>query len=159
MPELYKRKSNTKCTICGKEIYRRPVQLEQSGGKSYCGSVCFGLSCRNEKPCVICNKLILSGLNRITCSRTCSNINRTGNKYKLGKPKDKAETFRLIKIELISIKGGKCERCDYGKSEILQVHHKDRNRKNNNLDNLELICPNCHYEDHYLKTGRGVREV
>ena len=121
--------------------------------------ICYGISGRKEKPCIICKKLILSGLHRITCSRKCSNINREGSKYKVGKPNNKAETFRLIKIELLSIKGGKCERCSYDKSEILQVHYKDRNRKNNNLDNLELICPNCHYEDHYLKTGRGVRVV
>ncbi len=45
----------------------------------------------------------------------------------------------------------KCGRCTYSKYEILQVHHKDRNRNNNNLANLELICPNCHYEEHYFK--------
>ncbi|MFZ2303908.1 MAG: HNH endonuclease signature motif containing protein [Minisyncoccia bacterium] len=39
----------------------------------------------------------------------------------------------------------------YNKLEILQVHHKDRNRGNNDLSNLELICPNCHYEEHYLE--------
>ncbi|MBI3573571.1 hypothetical protein HY090_00790 [Candidatus Kaiserbacteria bacterium] len=31
------------------------------------------------------------------------------------------------------------------------MHHKDRNRNNNSLGNLELICPNCHYEEHYLE--------
>jgi 5-methylcytosine-specific restriction endonuclease McrA len=164
MPERYKRNPNTKCAICGKEIYRRPVQIKMGGGKSYCGQACFGISCRNEKPCIICNKLILSGLHRITCSRTCSNINREGIKYRLGKPKDKSETFRLIKIGLFSSRGGKCERCGYSKREILHVHHKDRDRKNNGLDNLELICPNCHFEDHHLEksllqTRRGVREV
>lgn len=27
----------------------------------------------------------------------------------------------------------------------LELHHKDGNKENNNLDNLELRCPNCHY--------------
>jgi 5-methylcytosine-specific restriction endonuclease McrA len=27
---------------------------------------------------------------------------------------------------------------------FLQVHHKDENRLNNNVDNLELLCANCH---------------
>jgi hypothetical protein len=27
---------------------------------------------------------------------------------------------------------------------ILHLHHKDGNNKNNNLTNLELLCPNCH---------------
>lgn len=156
MPELYKRKPNTKCLICKKGIYRRPIEFKRNDGNFYCSQACYGASCRREKPCVICNKLILSGLNRITCSRACSNTYRKGILYKLGRPKDKGEKFRAIKVRLLSIKGGKCERCGYGKAEVLQVHHRDRSRKNNDLNNLELICPNCHYEDHYLITGRGV---
>lgn len=164
MPEKYIRKPNTKCSICGKNIYRRPIQLEESAGKAYCGQVCFGISCRKEKPCIICNKLILSSLHRITCSRKCSNINRKGVHYRLRRPRDKAEEIRAIKIRLLSIRGEKCERCDYNVSEVLQVHHKDRHSKNNDLNNLELICPNCHFEDHYsekswLKTRRGARVV
>ena len=27
----------------------------------------------------------------------------------------------------------------------LELHHKDGNKHNNSLDNLELRCPNCHY--------------
>ena len=26
----------------------------------------------------------------------------------------------------------------------LELHHKDGNRYNNQLDNLMLLCPNCH---------------
>ena len=26
----------------------------------------------------------------------------------------------------------------------LEVHHKDGNKNNNEIDNLELLCPNCH---------------
>jgi len=72
-------------------------------------------------------------------------------KYHLNSPNDKAKTFRLIKLNLISKRGGKCEKCGYNKTEILHVHHKDRDRKNNDLGNLELICPNCHYEEHLLE--------
>jgi 5-methylcytosine-specific restriction endonuclease McrA len=44
-----------------------------------------------------------------------------------------------------------CEKCGYDKiAQILEVHHKDRNRKNNNITNLEILCPNCHDEEHYL---------
>ena len=159
MPELYKRKPNTKCAICQKEIYRRPVQMERSGDKSYCGQICFGISCRKEKPCIVCNKLILSSLHRVTCSRSCSNIHRKGIKYRIGRPKDKVEEIRAIKVRLFSVRGEKCERCGYDKAEILQVHHKDRNNRNNDLINLEIICPNCHYENHHLKPRRGARVV
>lgn len=44
-----------------------------------------------------------------------------------------------------------CQKCGYNKiPSILQVHHKDRNRENNDISNLEVLCPNCHLEDHYL---------
>lgn len=150
MTEQYKRKPNTKCSVCEKSVYRRPINLENSNGKAYCSQACYGISCRKEKSCVICNKLILSCLHQITCSGGCPNIYRKGIKYKLGRPKDKGDGIRAIKTRLFSIRGEKCERCNYDKSEIIQVHHKNRNRKNNDLKNLELVCPNCHFEEHYL---------
>jgi hypothetical protein len=122
--------------------------LAENNGKAFCSQACYGKSCRKEMPCVICGKLILGGLNKITCSRTCSNKYREGIKYKIGRPRDKANTAYLLKIRLLEMRENKCERCNYDKTVILQVHHKDRNRNNNDLANLELICPNCHYEEH-----------
>lgn len=52
---------------------------------------------------------------------------------------------RLIKE---GYKEEKCECCGItewlGKAIILQLHHKDGNHNNNSLDNLEILCPNCH---------------
>jgi 5-methylcytosine-specific restriction endonuclease McrA len=45
--------------------------------------------------------------------------------------------------------GYKCNRCGFDNKKILLVHHKDRNRKNNNVDNLEVLCKNCHSLEHY----------
>jgi len=72
-----------------------------------------------------------------------------GINYKRGRLHDKVVSQRAIKIRLIKARGNRCEKCGYDKIEILQVHHKDKNKNNNNLDNLELICPNCHFEKHY----------
>jgi hypothetical protein len=115
--------------------------------------VCYGVSCRKEIPCLVCGKPILSGLNKKTCSRSCSNKHRVGIKYKIGSPKDKVKSQRFLKIRLLKERGRKCELCKYNKYEILQVHHKDRNRNHNNLENLLLICPNCHYEEHLLENS------
>lgn len=147
MVEQYTRNPNTKCTVCGKPIYRRPGLLSSS--KPFCSQICYGQSCRKEIPCLTCGKPILRGLNKKTCSRSCSNIHRTGVKYKIGRPRDKAKTIYLLKMRIVESRGGKCERCDYSRVEVLQIHHKDRNRQNNKLENLELICPNCHFEEHY----------
>ena len=150
MPELYLRKPNTECIVCKKQIYRRPVQINNNLGKVYCGQKCYGLSCRKETPCLVCGELILSTHNKKTCSRSCSNKYRTGISYKLGRSKDRATKSRNIKLELFRVRGKKCERCGYSVKEVLQVHHIDRNRQNNNKENLEIICPNCHYTEHYL---------
>lgn len=75
-------------------------------------------------------------------------------RYKLHLPrKDKVQFVRGLKIRLINERGAQCERCGYKKYEILQVHHKDRNPKHNELENLELVCPNCHYEEHHLENS------
>lgn len=46
------------------------------------------------------------------------------------------------------VKKYRCERCGInawrGKQLALELHHVDGNRTNHNLDNLQLLCPNCH---------------
>ena len=41
-----------------------------------------------------------------------------------------------------------CEECGISewmnKPISMELHHKDGNHNNNNLDNLEILCPNCH---------------
>ncbi|MBI2045973.1 MAG: hypothetical protein HYT28_00940 [Parcubacteria group bacterium] len=151
MAEKYKRNPNTSCFICRKSIYRRPFEIEKNKGKIFCGAVCYGISCRKEKPCIVCGQLILSGLRKKTCSRSCSNKYRIGIQYKINSPRDKAKAQRSLKLKLLKERGKKCERCGFQKYNILQTHHKDRDRNNNNMNNLEIVCPNCHAEEHYLE--------
>jgi 5-methylcytosine-specific restriction endonuclease McrA len=46
------------------------------------------------------------------------------------------------------IKENKCEKCGnthwLGKKLPLELHHKDGDHFNNELSNLEILCPNCH---------------
>jgi len=149
--EKQKRNPNTTCLICSKPIYKRPVEIKRNKGRVFCSMPCYGVSCRKEKPCVICGKPILAGANRKTCSRSCANKHRAGIKYKMNQPRNKVKSQRMLKLRLLQARGKACERCGYSKYEILQVHHKDRDRSNNELGNLELICPNCHYERHYFE--------
>lgn len=151
MAEQYKRTPNTKCIVCNKPVYKRPKEIQRNDGRVFCSMACYGISCRKENPCVVCGTLILASANKKTCSRSCANKHRTGIQYKINRPKDKVKSQQSLKIRLLKVRGNNCERCAYGKYEILEVHHKDRNRNNNDVNNLELICPNCHAEEHYLK--------
>ena len=53
-----------------------------------------------------------------------------------------------LKIHLIEKRGRRCEKCKLEKwLEIaipLEVHHCDGDRTNNEYNNLQLLCPNCH---------------
>ena len=41
-----------------------------------------------------------------------------------------------------------------GKPIPLELHHKDGNHYNNDLSNLEILCPNCHAQtDNYSRRG------
>jgi 5-methylcytosine-specific restriction endonuclease McrA len=50
-----------------------------------------------------------------------------------------------------------CERCGLiqwmGNPIVLHLHHKNETHNDNRLDNLEILCPNCHSQSH---TTRGM---
>ena len=56
----------------------------------------------------------------------------------------------LLREKLIrdGIKEDKCEKCGavywLDKKLPLELHHKDGDHYNNELSNLEILCPNCH---------------
>lgn len=37
-----------------------------------------------------------------------------------------------------------CVICGFGVQSVLEVAHLDQNRKNNDINNLAVLCPNCH---------------
>ena len=76
------------------------------------------------------------------------------NKKKISSDKLKKKLFKL------NIKTQVCERCGLtewnGSPIVLQLHHKDGNPLNNNLSNLEILCPNCHSQtENYANKHRN----
>ena len=60
--------------------------------------------------------------------------------------------------------GPVCNRCGYHDNiAAITVHHKDRNRQNPAIENLEVLCANCHAIEHWAvqnlghETARGGR--
>lgn len=116
---------------------------------------------RIDIKCPVCKKIFTTQLNhpksKKTCSYSCSNTYfRTGKKN--GSYIQGQASYR---IKAFSNKKHCCEICNYSKiPEILEVHHKDRNRNNNNISNLVLLCPNCHNEEHYSsKDGKWSKKI
>ena len=59
---------------------------------------------------------------------------------------------------LITLRGQKCEKCGIetwlDQPINLEVHHRDGDRTNNSLNNLMLLCPNCHsYTNTFARKG------
>ena len=42
-----------------------------------------------------------------------------------------------------------CEHC--GSTEDICIHHKDKDYKNNNIDNMQPLCISCHLKHHNLE--------
>ena len=60
------------------------------------------------------------------------------------------------------LKENKCEICNsstwLGKPLKLELHHVDGNRNNNLIENIQLLCPNCHsYTDTYK--GKNIQKA
>ena len=80
-------------------------------------------------------------------------INRGGIKFELKDILDgKHPQYPTSKLSKRLVKDGlkeyQCESCGIsnwnGKLISLELNHKDGNNGNHSLDNLELLCPNCH---------------
>ena len=66
---------------------------------------------------------------------------------------------RYYRMKAISERGHECENC--GETEDVEVHHQDKNRCNNDLDNLVVLCPKCHNKVHngWPEPGSFLRQL
>lgn len=70
-----------------------------------------------------------------------------------------------LKLKLIKegYKENKCEKCGIsewqGEKLNCQLHHIDGNPNNNNLDNLQILCPNCHSQTDNFCIGKTEKKV
>ncbi len=159
------------CIHCQSEFQALTKEFKRSGTK-YCSLKCSSDHRKGTKQikehnctCSTCSKTFyrssskqkISKSGYMFCSRTCKEKAQSFNNpdhIKAIMPSHYHGNSFIShrKVFKSTIKELKCEECGYDKHpEILQVHHKDRNRKNNSLDNFQLLCPNCHSEEHFLK--------
>jgi hypothetical protein len=157
------------CLNCYTQFDAEIKELNRGNAK-FCNRKCsFEWRKKNpkiQKPncvCAICDKDFYRSASKIAasksgfvfCSRNCKDIaQRIGGIKEIHPPHytDNRKDYRkTAKEHLEQI----CSHCGYDKHpEVLQVHHKDRNRENNSIENLEIVCPTCHEVDHFL-SGDG----
>jgi hypothetical protein len=101
---------------------------------------------RKKKPCLNCGVFTTNKY----CSHVCQQQFKWNEKKSLIENGDITLNVRHYKKFLIEKHGEKCMKCGWdekhpvtGKVPI-ELEHKDGNSENNNINNLELLCPNCH---------------
>lgn len=150
------------CVVCEKPLPR--------GNRKFCCIECRKKTQKQKSKeliCEYCGKTFIGYKGRKYCCNDCSNASKNEkrvNDWRIGKyvlnpnetVPDTIRNYLLNKVDY------KCEECGFegynrksGKT-ILQVHHKDGNSANNNEDNLQILCPNCHaMTENYMGLNRG----
>tara|TARA_Y100000114_G_C11485124_1_gene197206 strand:- start:13 stop:453 length:441 start_codon:yes stop_codon:yes gene_type:complete len=82
------------------------------------------------------------------------------NKGKRFKPIKNYKSNYRVKVCLLEKRSHRCESCGLekwmGKPIPLELHHVDGNSMNNEENNLQLLCPNCHALTHNYKNKKRV---
>lgn len=146
------------CDPCGKTFYIPQHRLQQPS----CSRKCTVLRRRKgtivEVICSQCGKSFERTRGRIRskhgqfCSKLCKDI---GQSLRGNCPEIRPSHYGTAKVPnyrtLVDITHCALCRCD--EVYLLVVHHIDGNRENNDLDNLRILCFNCHGRHHLYEAN------
>lgn len=151
------------CIICAKQFRTRPSFIKVGWGR-YCSMSCKGKDQKNGKIvfCSTCGRDVYrtprdfsrkKKSKRFFCNKSCHAVwkNKTlfvGSGHPLWKSGHAAYRAIMLRGDVVP----KCNYCGFDDLRALLVHHIDRDRRNNNLRNLQWLCHNCHYLEHGGKT-------
>ena len=152
------------CKRCKKEFLTKPFFIRQGFGK-YCSAKCHHIAARTGKwlKCEGCGKDVYrtpkyikaSKSKKYFCSKSCQTVWR--NKEYSGKRhagwKHGRGSYRNIMRR--AGKEVRCGFCGMTDERVIVVHHRDKNRLNNKVNNLVWLCRNCHYLVHNFPDGRA----
>jgi 5-methylcytosine-specific restriction endonuclease McrA len=145
------------CVACNKEYY---VPLFRVHTSKFCSTHCQKVSAfpTLEKECLHCKKTFKTSSSRVKqrfCGEECRWEYKDAEKEKkhkerfLKKAKRGGNISRRYRKLAFMFKEKKCQVCAYDEYDFcLDVHHLDEDRKNNELDNLIILCAMCHRKVH-----------
>ncbi len=146
------------CVTCANPFETKPSTIKRGYGK-YCSITCGRTGNRRGKvvACLICSKEVYRAPEKLSraksqnyfCSKSCQaiwkNSERIGPNHPNWKHGKSAYRSVLDRHKIVRI----CTLCTSKDERILAVHHVDRNRLNNVVDNLAWLCHNCHFLVHH----------
>ena len=164
------------CSICSRVFSRLKKQITHSisiGAKAFiCSRECQRAYQLTGKwvSCIVCNKSVYKTRFELTkhktgnyfCSKSCANGQhntlRSGSNHPnyingIGGYRELAfQTYGRV----CTVFG-----CGYAIEQILEVHHRNKNRSDNSKENLDVLCPTHHSEfdweiRHYTQFGSSV---
>lgn len=153
------------CQICGRDFYVTPARIKAVEAKGYhirfCSKACYGKGKAGEgnpfwgrKHTEATKTRFKEHLKehptrpRFRADATNPNEARFGAAFR--------GATRSWFRDYLRRTQGRCNRCGYNEvPQVLEVHHRDRDRKNNVEANLELLCPTCHSVDHWRAKDGG----
>ncbi len=155
-----------RCKHCSSKFLASQKEVKRGNAK-FCSRRCFGAFRRvNNIPkepnviCAYCNKPFYKNESKRKNSKhgvyfCCREHKDKGQGLESGIPEIQPPHYgensgvRSYRTKALKHYPNECNRCSYSTvPAILVVHHKDLSRSNNSLDNLEILCPNCHALEH-----------
>lgn len=151
------------CLQCNTEVtktYVKPSWIAKGKAPKFCSKRCAQLAARRRVTvrCDWCMTPFESTLSHVArspfnfCSRVCKDHAQAisgGEKFDEMRPPHYQDGISKYQDRAYEYYGTKCTRCGYDENKhALQVHHIDGDRSNNDLDNLEVLCANCHAIEH-----------
>ncbi len=147
------------CDQCGRLSEKESKKINEArkhGWRIFCSRLCYVGSRQNGEhlSCGNCKKEIWISKGRkkrsksgeTFCNRSCATVFNNKN-CKIGTQHPNYSTgIGGYRIKALNHYGAKCNVCGYSVVSVLEVHHIDSNRSNNELSNLEVLCPTHHKE-------------
>ena len=147
MPTMVK----LKCCVCGKE-FERELKFYNLNIKRrhrfYCSKKCQMQHHKTGKieQCAFCGKEVYITPNRKSKSKSglifCSHGCNASYFNPITKLKDNSSGYRVKAFKEYEHKCAICGWCE--DERVLEVHHIDEDRTNNDIKNLMILCPICH---------------
>tara|TARA_R110002126_G_scaffold3502_10_gene20049 strand:+ start:2112 stop:2570 length:459 start_codon:yes stop_codon:yes gene_type:complete len=136
------------CPICDKEFSVHRYRLK-TGKQICCSNSCkyklITLNGTTTNKCIQCNEKFQFTKGR-NVDRPIANKYCSQHCYNIGRNKSGMIPYRILAFENFP---HHCHFCNFD-SGMLDVHHIDEDRTNNQLANLVILCRSCHAKLHSL---------